>query len=329
MALRWGLLGTGEVAGQIAQALCFLGSPVAAVASRNQDKARAFAQAYRIPEVSPSYEALCRREDVDIIYIDLPHTLHCDTTRCALQWGKHVLCEKPIAVNRSQAERMFGYAKQRGLMLMEAMWTRHLPLLNRMIKLARSGELGAPRLLKADFSIDEGIRYPDHRLRTPSLAGGALLDTGIYPLTLASMLFGNTAEILWSQAHIAGGVDMDNSVILGYPGGKRAVLYSGISGSIPEEALIVCERGYIRLHEFFYPQRVQVCRDGAVESIGEPFPCNGYEFQLRHMERCVEEGWTESPVVSHSCSLRMMELMDTLRNLWGLHYPQEQEGVMV
>lgn len=317
-------MGTGAVAGQMAQALRFIGAPVAAVASRRQERAQAFAREHGT-QAAESYEALCRREDVDIVYIDLPHTLHCGAALCALRHGKHVLCEKPVAVNEAEAVRMFDYAKEKRLLLMEALWTRHLPLLNRMVELVRSGELGTPRLLKADFSIDEGVRVPGHRLRDPNLAGGALLDTGIYPLTLASMLFGDQGEILWTQARVAGGVDMENCTVLGYPGGERAILYSGISGNLPEEALMVCERGYIRLHAFFYPQRAEVCRGGRVEVVEEPFPCNGYEFQLRHMERCVEEGLLESPVVSHACSLRMMRLMDTLRSRWGLRYPTEQK----
>lgn len=325
MSLRWGIIGTGEVAVQMAEALAFIGSPMTAVASRREEKAERFGRKFGIPAVTTDYEALCAREDVDVVYIDLPHTLHSGAALCALKHGKHVLCEKPIAVNRSQAEKMFACAEEQGLMLMEAMWSRHLPLLNRMVDLAKSGELGAPRLLKADFTIDEGMRVPNHRLVNPALAGGALLDTGIYPLTVASMLFGDEAEILFSQAHLSGGVDLDNCTILGYANGKRAILYSGISGVLPEEGLIVCEKGYIRLHDFFYTQRCEVCRDGVVETVEEPFPCNGYEFQLRHMEECVEQGLTQSPVVSRQCSLNMMELMDRLRRRWGLQYPGERE----
>lgn len=324
MSLRWGIIGTGEVAVQMAEALAFIGSPVTAVASRKAEKAERFGQKFGIPAVTTDYGALCGREDVDVVYIDLPHTLHREAALCALKHGKHVLCEKPIGVNRREAEEMFSYARERGLMLMEAMWSRHLPLLNRMVALARSGELGAARLFKADFTIDEGMRFPNHRLVNPELAGGALLDTGIYPLTVASMLFGDAPEILFSQAHLSGGVDMDNCTVLGYANGERAILYSGISGVLPEEGLIVCERGYIRLREFFYTQRCEVCRNGVVETVEEPFPCNGYEFQLRHMEECVEQGLTQSPVVSHQCSLNMMELMDRLRRQWGLQYPGER-----
>lgn len=326
MSLRWGIIGTGDVAKQIAQAMTFLGMSITAVASRSKEKAQAFARQYAVDTATDDYALLCQRSDVDIVYIDLPHTLHYSITMCALSNGKHVLCEKPIALNEKQAAQMFSFAKQQGLVLMEAMWTRHLPLLKRIVALVNSEKLGGPRLLKADFTIDDGMRFPNHRLLNPELAGGALLDTGIYPLTLASMLFGDAPNILWSQAHIAGGVDMDNHTILEYPGGKHAILYSGISGSLPEEALILCEKGYVQLHQFFYAQQAVVCCNGVVETINEPFPCNGYEFQLKHMEQCVIEKWPESPVVSHSCSLNILKLMDRLRAQWGLTYPQEQGG---
>lgn len=325
MSLRWGIIGTGNVAKQIAEALTFLQSPITAVASRKIENAQRFAQQFHIEVVTDHYDSLCQRDDIDVVYVALPHTLHYSITLCALSHGKHVLCEKPIGVNKNQAEQMFTYAKQQRLLLMEAMWTRHIPLLTHMVSLVKSGLLGDVRLLKADFSIDEGIRFPAHRLLDPSLAGGALLDTGVYPLTISSMIFGDSPHILWSQAYLEHGVDMDNFTVLEYPTGAKALLYSGISGSLPEEALIICNKGYVRLYNFFYPQKADICSGGVIKTVNEPFLCNGYEYQLKHMESCIMDGIMESPVVPHQCSLNMMDMLDKLRDCWGLIYPQEQE----
>lgn len=327
MAVRWGIIGTGDVAAQMAEALQYIGSPITAVASRRVEKAQAFAARFGIETFTHSYDEVCGHPNVDAVYIALPHTLHNPVTRCALIQGKHVLCEKPIAVNAPQAKEMFELARKQGLMLMEAIWTRFIPLLGEIIELIKSGRLGAVRLLKADFAIDEGMRFESHRLLDPQLAGGALLDTGVYPLTMAAMLFSGCPEILWSQAGLSGGVDMDNFTILGYPEGQRAILYSGISGTLPEEALIVCENGYIRLPNFFYCQKAVVCCDHSLETLERPFLCNGYEYELRHFEQCVASGLSESPVMTHRRSIEMMTLLDELRCMWGLAYPCEKEAM--
>ncbi|MEG1874111.1 MAG: Gfo/Idh/MocA family oxidoreductase [Angelakisella sp.] len=322
-SLRWGFLGTGWIAEEMARALQSVGGTITAVASRKGAKAQAFAQQFGIPAYCDSYRALCQREDVDVVYIALPHSMHRELSLCALDCGKHVLCEKPFTLNSAEAAEIFALAGKRHLFVMEAGWTRFIPLLGEMIDFVKAGKLGKVRMLKADDAFCMSEASPDSRILDPKMGGGALLDVGYYPLTLAAMLFGKPQEIL-STAALSGGIDLCNAAILRYPGGEMTLLCSSIGGQLPNDAVIMGERGYLRLCDFVGCTHAELCLDGKTEHIDRPHACNGYEYQMRHVEECILAGLCESPVIPYAATMEMMREMDVMRSQWNLVYPGEQ-----
>lgn len=321
--LRWGILGTGEIAQQFAEALHHCGCPITAVASRQKKKAAAFAAQLSIPFFTDDYAALCGKDDVDIVYVALPHTLHAELALTAISCGKHVLVEKPFALNAVQAEEVFAAAAQQHCFVMEAAWCRFLPFLQQMLSYAKSGVIGAIRCFKADFSIADGILHPEGRLMNPAVGGGALLDVGFYPLTVALMLFDALPERVQSSVTLQGGVDLQESMLLTFPGGEQALLYAGIAGALPEDAYIMGEKGYLHIPNFFYCTEATLHTKEGEEHFSLSFPCNGYEYEIEHVVECIAAGQKTSPTMPPHKTLSLLKIMDALRQEWGLSYPDE------
>jgi predicted dehydrogenase len=323
--VRWGIFGTGNMASQLAVALARLPEArLLAVASRSIERATLFADGAGIPHRYGTYQALLDDPDVDVVYVATPHTEHRENTLSALRAGKHVLCEKPLAINAAEAEEMVAEARRHGLFLMEAVWMRFLPLMGEVRTLLVQGALGDIRMLQADFGFRAEFD-PQSRLFDPKLAGGSLLDVGVYPVNLASLLFGPPARTT-SLAHLGEtGVDEQTVIALGYEGGALAVLSTSILTDTPNEAHITGMDGSIKLHHrWWVPELMTVTIGARQETVHRPMVGNGYGHEAEEVMRCIRDGLPESPLMPLDESLAVMRTLDTLRDQWGLRYPSEE-----
>lgn len=323
---RWGICGTGNIARQFARGLRALpDAEIAAVGSRAHETAVQFADEFGVARRHATYEALAADPDVDAVYVSSPHPCHMENTLLFLRAGKAVLCEKPLAVNRAQGERMVATARAESRFLMEAMWTRFLPALVQTRRWIAEGRIGEVRMVQADF----GFRTewdPSSRLLDPAYAGGGLLDVGCYCVSLASLVFGRQPVRISGLAHLGEtGVDEHSAVVLGYDQGELALLASGVRTNTPQDAVIMGTEGFIRIHPpFWLSSRVSLTL-GEQEPITVdcPYAGNGYNCEAAEVARCVREGRIESETMSHAESLAILETMDAIRAKWGLRYPME------
>lgn len=323
--IRWGILGTGSIAGQFARGLAALDdAKLVAVGSRTAAAAAGFAQRVGAERAHGSYAELAHDPQVDAIYIATPHPLHHANTLLCLGAGKAVLCEKPFAINAGEAAAMIDAARARGLFLMEAMWTRFLPHMLRLRELLAAGVIGELRMLQADFGFRAEFN-PHSRLFDPALGGGALLDVGIYPVSLASMLFG-APERVTGLAHLGStGVDEQSAMLLGYAGGQLAILSQATRTSTPHEALLLGTAGKIRVHSSWWKATTMTLSvDGQPDQlIDVPATGNGYNYEAAEVGRCLRAGATESATMPLDETLAIMRVLDALRAQWGLCYPGE------
>lgn len=253
--IRWGILGAGAVARGFAHGLRALpDAHLSAVSSRTAANARDFAKSFSIPKVYTRAEELARDPEIDLIYVATPHHRHMEDCLLCLEHGKAVLCEKPFSVSARQAREVITAARRRQVFCMEAMWMRFVPAMRKLRELVQSGAIGEVRMISADFGVANQFD-PRSRLFDPQQAGGALLDLGVYPISLASMLLG-APEAIVAQATIgASSVDDQSSVLLRYPGGQLAVLSASLRAWSPQEAVIMGSRGRIKVHAPFYCAR--------------------------------------------------------------------------
>ncbi|MCW5852087.1 MAG: Gfo/Idh/MocA family oxidoreductase [Anaerolineae bacterium] len=326
--VRWGILGLGNIARQFAKDLPRVSdSRLVAVGSRTQATADAFGAEFGAPHRYASYAEVARDPDVDAIYIATPHTLHHENALLCLNAGKAVLVEKPFAVNASQARAVVATARARGLFAMEAVWTRFLPIIVRLREMIAEGAIGEVRMVQADFGFRTSFN-PTHRLFDPALGGGALLDVGIYPVSLASMLLGTPSNIV-GLAHLGQtGVDEQAGMVLSYPGGGLAVLSTAIRTTTPQEALIFGTEGYIRIHSpWWHSTRLTLSRPQQEDEVMEaPLQGIGYQYEAAEVVRCLQAGRMESDVMPLDETVAVMTTLDELRRQWGLRYPTEDEG---
>ena len=323
--VRWGILGPGAIAEKFAGGLAVApGAELAAVGSRNLARAESFAERFGFARAHGSYEELVNNPGVDIIYVSTPHPFHFPAALLALEAGKSVICEKPFTVNAEEAAQLVELARARGLFLMEAMWTRFLPLFVELRRLIGAGEIGEPRLVTADFGFAHG-GGAGHRLFDPALAGGALLDVGIYCISLASMVLGEPDRISSLAALGDTGVDEISTVNLSYRDGALAQFNSTVRLNTPNEAMIAGTEGWIKIDRFWWKgERMTLHRpNGAVETIEAPMEGNGYNYEAIEAMRCVRAGLVESPTMSHAATLADLKTLDAIRAQWGLKYPVE------
>ncbi len=324
--IRWGILGTGGISRAFAQALRETpGAQLVAVGSRSVGSARAFAEAFGAAAYA-SYAALVAAPEVDIVYIGTPHTLHAENTVLALEAGKAVLCEKPFAMNLRQARRMVDLARSRKLFLMEAMWTRFMPALAEVRRLVASGEIGEVALVQADFGF-AATRDPAHRVNQHALGGGALLDLGIYPLSIASALLG-PVESVCAQAMIGDtGVDITTGFSLRHRGGTVSVCSCSLRARTPCELSISGSRGSIRMDSLFHMARSLTITglDGASRSVATPFLGNGYVHEALAAGEALRAGLIEHPAMTHEDTLAGMRVLDDIRAQIGLRYPADDD----
>ena len=323
--IRWGILGTGKIARQFAAALRRLpGAELLAAGSRSAESAGRFADEFEIPRRYKDYVELVRDPDVEVIYIATPHSCHAENSRLALNAGKAVLCEKPFTINAAQAREVIQLARERKLFLMEAMWTRCFPLMTKLRELLLAGVIGDVRLLNADFGFR--AEYQDAlRLFRPEFGGGALLDVGVYPVSLASMLFGPPTRIVSTANLGPSGVDEEAAMILTHGRGEMAVLHTAIRLDTAQEAIIIGTRGRIRIHSpWWRPTGMTLSLHGqSDERFDFPLEGNGYEYEAQEVMDCLRSSQLESPLMPLDESLSIMGTLDTLRAQWGLKYPME------
>ena len=324
-AIRWGILGTGNIASVFAKGLTFLSdAQLVAVGSRAAESAQRFAERFDVPRAHDSYEALANDPDVDIVYVSTPHSLHYDNTMLCLRAGKAVLCEKPFAINAREAAEMIATARERKLFLMEAMWTRFLPSMVRMRELLAERVIGDLRMLQADFGFRANFN-PQSRLFDPALGGGGLMDVGVYCVSLASQLFGMPDRMVGLAETGTTGVDEQGAAILGYPSGQLAVLSTAIRTTTPHEATLMGTEGLIRLPSSWWKGTgLTVMRnDQPPETINLQFEGNGYNYEAAEAGRCLRAGKLESEIMPLDETLAIMQTLDQIRVQWGVRYPGE------
>jgi predicted dehydrogenase len=323
--IRWGILSTGRITTKFAEGLSVLpDAELVAVGSRSQATADAFGDKYGVPHRHASYKALAQDPDVDVVYVATPHPFHKDNTMLCLEAGKAALCEKPFTINVDEARQVVAMAREKGLFLMEAMWTRYIPIVVRLRELLAEGAIGEVRMLSADLGFRAEFD-PKGRLFNPDLGGGALLDVGIYPISLASMIFGSPSRIA-SLAHMGRtGVDEQAGIVFGYSGGQLAILHTAIQTSTAVEATVMGTKGRIRIHSpWYYGTALTLSAERREdEIISLPYEGNGYNFEAAEVMRCLRAGKRESNVMPLDETLAIMQTMDEIRAQWDLRYPTE------
>jgi len=325
-AVRWGILGTGKIARVFATALKDVpGAVLAGAASRSQDKAEAFAQEFGAPAAYGSYEALAAAADIDLVYVATPHPQHAGNALMALRAGKGVLVEKPFTMNLREAEQVVTLARSRRLFLMEAMWTRYLPGFQEVQRIIASGEIGEVSQVVADFGFTANFG-PEHRAFNPELGGGALLDLGIYPLSIATALLGPVAEIK-AQAELGPtGVDVQTGFTLKHEGGAISVCSCSFTARTPCELTVSGTRGHVRMNtRFHHAKSVTVMlEDGSARTVDTPYIGNGYVHEAIEAQRCFLAGLTESPAMKLDDTLALMGVLDEMRRQIGLVYDSDR-----
>ncbi|MCX2748678.1 Gfo/Idh/MocA family oxidoreductase [Arthrobacter sp. MI7-26] len=324
-AVRWGILGTGSIAGLQTADLIANGSTVRAVGSRTMASAAEFAARFHIATAHASYEDLVADPDVDVVYVSTPHVFHFENALLALNAGKHVLIEKPVAMNAAQAGEIVAVAESRGLVALEAMWTRYLPHMVRIRELIRSGALGDVRTVIADHSQNLP-KDPLHRLNNPLLGGGALLDLGIYPVSLAFEVFGAPAKIQASGSMTATGVDRQAAMIFEYRDGQQSLLHCALDTSGPNRASIIGTDGRIEIEPVWYAPSAFTRYDAnghVVERFDEPVTGRGMQYQAHEVERLIASGAIVNDILPLRNSALIMETMDEVRRQIGLTYEGE------
>ncbi|NMA94720.1 MAG: Gfo/Idh/MocA family oxidoreductase [Clostridiales bacterium] len=324
--IRWGILGPGNISHKFATGFNVVeNSELYAVGSRDIGRANTFGDEYNIPIRYGSYHELVSDPDVDAIYIATPHSFHKEHAMLCLSKGKAVLCEKPFSINATEAKEMVKCASENNVFLMEAMWTRFLPIYSQIQEWIKEGSIGDIRMITADFGFRTTFN-PEGRLFRPELGGGALLDVGIYTISLVSFILGGKSPSrISSMANLGkSGVDEQSAMILGYEDGEMAILYTAINTNTKQEAVILGEKGSISIPSFWNATSAILKVDGEKEHIVEmSHKANGYCYEAEEVNRCLREGKIESHRMSWSESISIMETMDEIRRQWGLKYPME------
>ena len=321
--LRWGFLSAGGIATAVAEDFQIAGLTIQAVGARDFAKANQFADKFNIPNRHQGYETLVKDPDVDIIYISTLHPFHKRDALLALNAGKHILLEKPFTINAREAREIEALAKSKKLFVMEAMWTRFLPSMDAIFDVINSGVLGEIELLIADHS--QALTHIP-RLVERELGGGALLDLGIYPISLAHRIFGKPSAITAKARLNHEKVDATTSMIFEYAGGKQVAMTTSFLGAGPVTATVLGSLGRIEIDESFYGQtsfKVFNRNGEVIKSYDEKIKGEGRQYQAIHVEECVRNGLTESPVMSLRESVEIMGVMDDVRAQIGLTYPTE------
>lgn len=323
--MKVAILGAGMIAERMSAALRGLGDEVEmyAVASRDLKKAQNFADNWGYQKAYGSYEEMLQDDEVDLVYVATPHSHHFEHAKMCIEAGKSVLCEKAFTANAEQARELLAFAEEKKVFLTEAIWTRYMPVRQIIDDVIASGIVGKANYLKADLSYNIVHR---ERIRKPELAGGALLDIGIYPMNFASMVFGDDIEeISGTCVKLDTGVDGQETITIRYKDGKVANLSSTVLALGDRKGVIFCENGYIEVKNINCPTLVSVYDKNyeLIREIEPPKMINGYEYEVMACKRAIAAGELECYEMPHAETIKMMEWMDKLRKDWGIVYPFE------
>lgn len=323
--MKIGILGAGGIAEKVAPALIALPEiNCYAVASRTPGKGEAFAKTYGFEKVYTDYAQMLSDPEVELVYVATPHSHHYEHMMLCLEHGKPVICEKAFTMNTRQAKEVFTVAKQKGLFVAEAIWTRYMPSRKMIQEILDSGVIGKPNTLTANLSY---VIADKQRIYDPALAGGALLDIGVYGLNFALMHFGrDIVRMESSVAKMETGVDGMETITLFYQDGRMAVLTHSVWCRSDRMGIIHGDKGYLVVENINNPQSVQVFddEDRLLAHYDVPEQVNGYEYEFREAVGCIEAGKLEPDSMPHADTLEVMEMMDSLRKSWGVVYPHEQ-----
>ena len=321
--VRWGIVGPGRIAQKFATDLAVVeGARLQAVAGRSLERAREFGARFGCDTAYDSPEQLATDEHVDAVYVATPHPFHLDGARASLAAGKAVLCEKPLTGNADQAHEMVELARSSGTFLMEAMWTRFLPIMDVVREWIDEGAVGRVRLVRAafGFALPAGTMRP--RLSEPALGGGSLLDVGVYPLAFARWVYGAAAEQTRAVGGLGeSGVDEICSMVQRFPGGGLAELSSAVAVDTDRSALIAGSEGKIEIPRFWSAQEATLVRGDERLTVSRPFESGGFEYQIRAVGRCLAAGELECSAMTLGESLESMQLLDGIRRQIGVEYP--------
>jgi predicted dehydrogenase len=323
--IRWGILGCGRIARKFASDLALVqNARLMALGARRVDDAREFAKEFPAPHVHGSYEALVSNPEVDVIYVATPHALHHEHTLLCLNHKKAVLCEKAFAINMRQAQEMVDLSRKNRVFLMEALWSKFLPQYQKLQELLAAGELGDIRNVLVDFGFIPQAPVPA-RLYDPALGGGSLLDIGIYNVFLVLSVLGRPDTIEASMTPSPENVDEQCAVLFKYNNGAMAQLFSSLTSNLGTQADIGGTKSRLRLTSRFYAPSANIELYTGREETKQVIPVqkeagSGYQYEARHVGECLRKGLIESPVMTHADSLLIMETMDRIRSVAGIHY---------
>ena len=323
--MKIAILGAGKIARAMATTINGMKEATNyAVASRNLDKAKGFAKEFRIEKAYGSYEEMLQDPQVELVYVATPHSHHCEHVKLCLNHGKHVLCEKSFSANKEEAIEMINLAKEKNLLLTEAIWTRYMPSRKILDDVISSGIIGEVSMLTANLGY---VINDIKRLQEPSLAGGALLDVGVYPINFALMAFGDNIKTIESTAILTDkGVDAQNSITFIYNDGKMAVLNSTMTAQTDRQGIISGSKGYIVCENINNCESIKVynLERKEIEYHIPPKQITGYEYQVRSCIKAISEGKLECEEMPHKETIAVMSIMDNLRKQWGVVYPADK-----
>ena len=320
--LRWAVLGTGVIANEMARALQSMGRTLDAVGNRTYEKAAAFAEKYSVPKVYADYHEMFTDPDIDVIYLTTPHNTHMGFLEEALSHGKHVLCEKSITLNSRELERAMDLAREHNVVLAEAMTIYHMPLYQELTRRMESGALGRVNLIQLNFGSFK-VYDMKNRFFNRSLAGGAMLDIGVYALSLARLFLESSPDQVKSFVRKAPtGVDESAAIAMANPQGQLVTAALSLHSKQPKRAVISCEKGYIEIME--YPRADEAvivdAETGARETVRAGKTADALRYELEDMERAILNGGD----MKLSRTADVMALMTALRREWGVTYPEEE-----
>ena len=325
--IRWGIIGAGRISATFATALNSMeNTKLAAVAARDIARAKEFAGRFQIEKAYGSYEELVADPDIDVVYIGTLHPEHKANTALCIQSGKAVLCEKPFTLNVKESEYLISLAQEHRVFLMEAMWTKFLPITRKVKQWLQENKIGEVKHVRASFGVGNEFD-PESRIFNPKLGGGALLDVGIYPITYAVHLLDRLPDHIISSAVIGrSGVDEQNVMILKYDNGIIVDLSSAVTVESGSDAVIFGDKGKIVIPRFWSAEEAYLydTENNLVESCKESFAVNGYVYEAEEVNICLREGRLESDLLPLKDTLAIMRLLDEIRGQWGLIYPQER-----
>ncbi|MGM0531468.1 MAG: Gfo/Idh/MocA family protein [Bacteroidota bacterium] len=321
---NWGIIGAGYIATQFVKDYAYVNEGrITAIASRSKKKAESFADEYGIEKAYEGYDKLMEDEEIDAVYIATPHNLHYENTLSAIKNKKAVLCEKPAAVNMDQLKDMIDEARKNDVLFMEAMWTYLLPAVAEAKKWISSGEIGEITLIQADFGVFMDFP-PEHRINNPHLAGGGLLDLGIYPVALANHMIDDEIQNIQAMA-LFGETQVDETTVmhLNYNNNALAQLVCSTKNQTAHDAHIYGTKGRICLPRFWKARNATLTTPHKEISYRDTRDSIGYHYEIEEMNELIRKNAKESNIVTYSSSLKNMETLDCIREEIKLKYPFE------